>query len=101
MKLCGNSDEKMTAAKKSSFIFKDSGRWFLQRSRRVEDLVMGVVLVGVSSSLNSASSSRRVKCVNNQHSTALNREICMQLLIPVCTLSLPEELQNVLGWKEP
>lgn len=40
------------------FLVEDSGRWFSQRSRRAEDLVMGVVLVGVSSSLNSANSSK-------------------------------------------
>lgn len=43
------------------FLVKDSGRWFPQRSRRAEDLVMGVVLVGVSSSLNSADSSKESK----------------------------------------
>jgi len=56
---------------KTSFIFKDSGRWFSHCRRRAEDLVMGVVLVGVSSSFNSANSSKRGKGVNNQHPTAL------------------------------
>lgn len=47
--------------KRVLFLVKGSGRWFLQCSRRAEDLVMGVVLVGVSSSLNSANSSKESK----------------------------------------
>lgn len=44
--------------KRVLFLVKDTGRWFPQRGRRAEDLVMGVVLVGVSSSLNSADRSK-------------------------------------------
>lgn len=47
--------------KRVLFLVKDSGRRFPQHSRRAEDLVMGVVLVGVSSSFNSPDSSRESK----------------------------------------